>query len=430
MALTKVSSNVVDNQLFGRRNLFINGAMAVAQRTTSATGQTGTGFHTVDRWEFVASSAGTWTITRDTTVPSGEGFAYSQKLDCTTADSSLDAGNYLIWRQKIEGINLQNLKFGTSSAEKLTLSFWVRSAKTGTYIVEFYNNNSGGIRRQSQSYTISSADTWEKKTITIDGDTATAFQNTTDGELLMYWWLAAGSTYQGGTLQTSWATNNANNTRAQGQVNLADSTSNDWYITGVQIEAGDNATPFEHRPFNQELIECRRYFERKIAKANTFLLIGQSFNTTAAYGTFDYQVEKRGDPSISFSGEGTGSTQWQWLTTAGGSPSGTGSTTGHTMTTWNARLQAASYTGLTNQAPSGFYSFGTAYVDIDAEIQMEGIMNITSAKYEKEAISGEVDIIVAVIDGVKLSVPISEGNRHYKAILAWVEAGNKIEPAD
>ena len=368
MALTKVDQTMVSDQVFGRRNLFINGDMQVAQRGTSATGKTATGFYTVDRWEFVASSAGTWTISQDTTVPTGGGFTTSQKLDCTTADGSLDAGNYLIWRQKIEGINLQHLKFGTSSAEKLTLSFWVRSAKTGTYIVEFYNNNSGGIRRQSQSYTISSADTWEKKTITIDGDTATAFEYTNDGELLMYWWLAAGSTYQGGTLQTSWATNNANNTRAQGQVNLADSTSNDWYITGVQLEVGDNATPFEHRPYNQELIECRRYFERKQAKLNSFLFIGQDYNTTGAYGTFDYQVEKRADPSISISGEGTGSTQWQWLTAAGGSPSGTGSTTAHTMSTWNARFQGTGYTGLTNLAPSGFYSFGTAYVDIDAEL--------------------------------------------------------------
>ena len=181
MALTKVDQTMVSDQVFGRRNLFMNGDMQIAQRGTSATGKTATGFYTVDRWEFVASSAGTWTISQDTTVPTGGGFTTSQKLDCTTADSSLGAGDYLIWRQKIEGKNLQHLKFGTSSAEKLTLSFWVRSAKTGTYIVEFYNNNSGGIRRQSQSYTISSADTWEKKTITIDGDTATAFENTTAG---------------------------------------------------------------------------------------------------------------------------------------------------------------------------------------------------------------------------------------------------------
>jgi hypothetical protein len=370
MALTKVDQSMVSDQVFGRRNLFLNGEMQISQRATSVTNISSTAYHTVDRWEIATSSAGTWDVSRDESVlPAGEGFAYSQKLDCNTADASLSAGDYLIWRQKIEGINLQHLKYGTSSAEKLTLSFWVRSAKTGTYIVEFYNNNSAGIKLQSQSYTISSADTWEKKIITIDGDTALAFQNTTDAELLMYWWLAAGSTYSGGgSLNNSWNSGVANNTRAVGQVNLADNTSNNWYITGVQLESGDNATPFEHRPYNQELIECRRYFERKQAKQYSFLFIGQSFNTTGAYGTFDYQVEKRNDPSVSFSGEGTGSTQWQWLTAAGGSPSGTGTTSAHTMTTWNARLQAASYTGLTNQAPSGFYSFGTAYIDIDAEL--------------------------------------------------------------
>ena len=371
MALTKVDQTMVSDQVFGRRNIFINGKMQVAQRGTSATSQTGTGYFTVDRWQMAINSAGTWDVSQSTTVPSGEGFVYSHKLDCTGADSSLSASDYMIFRQKIEGINLQHLKYGTSSAEKLTLSFWVRSAKTGTYIVEFFNNNSSENKTQSQSYTISSADTWEKKIITIDGDTARSIQNTTSLDLLVYFWLAAGSTYTGGgSLNTSWSVpaTVGNNVRAKGQVNLADSTSNDWYITGIQLEVGDNATPFEHRPYNQELIECRRYFERKQAKLNSFLFIGQAYNTTGAYGTFDYQVEKRADPSVSFSPEGTSSTNWQCLTAAGGSPSGTGSTTAHTMTTWNARFQGTGYTGLTNQAPSGFYSFGTAYVDIDAEL--------------------------------------------------------------
>ena len=301
MALTKVDQTMVSDQVFGRRNLFINGKMQIAQRATAYSGATGTDFYTVDRWEFVASSAGTWTISQSTTVPSGEGFAYSQKLDCTTADGSLDASNYLIWRQKIEGINLQHLKFGTSSAEKLTLSFWVRSAKTGTYIVEFYNNNSGGIRRQSQSYTISSADTWEKKTITIDGDTVTALQNTTDGELLMYWWLAAGSNYQGGTLQTSWATNNGNPTRAQGQVNLADSTSNDWYITGVQLEVGDNATPFEHLTYGEELSLCERYLEVCRSSDDGYCGVwGAELNVSTNFWTaWQFRQEKRAKPTFS-----------------------------------------------------------------------------------------------------------------------------------
>ena len=192
---------------------------------------------------------------------SGEGFAYSHKFDCTTADASLGASDYLILGQKIEGINLQHLKYGTSSAEKLTLSFWVRSAKTGTYCIEYRNANSGGTRTQSQSYTISAADTWEKKTITIDGDTATAFDNTTNSELEIYFWLAAGSNFTSGTLATSWASDATAN-RAVGQVNLADSTSNDWYITGVQLEVGDKATPFEHLSYGEELALCQRYFQK------------------------------------------------------------------------------------------------------------------------------------------------------------------------
>lgn len=294
MAITKVSPGVVADQVFGRRNLFINGKMQVAQRATTATGQTGTGFSTVDRWEFVANSAGTWDISQSTTVPAGEGFAYSQKLDCTSADSSLSSGDYLIWRQKIEGINLQHLKYGTSSAEKLTLSFWVRSAKTGTYIVEFYNNNSAGIKLQSQSYTISSADTWEKKTITIDGDTALAFQNTTDGELLMYWWLAAGSNYTGGgSLNNSWNSSVSNNTRAVGVVNLADSTSNDWYITGVQLEVGENATPFEHLSYGEELFLCKRYYQLNTPNA------GRSNSTTSVRFQVTGTTEMRTTPSLS-----------------------------------------------------------------------------------------------------------------------------------
>ena len=261
MALTKVKPSNVDDQVFGRRNLFINGKMQIAQRAATRTSQTSTGYYTVDRWQLAINSTGTWDISQSTTVPSGEGFYYSQKLDCTGADASLGSGDYMIFRQKIEGVNLQQLKYGTSSAEKLTLSFWVRSAKTGTYIIEFFNNNSTGNKFQSQSYTISSANTWEKKTITIDGDTTLPFENTTDAELLVYFWLAGGSNYTGsGALNTSWTTSPANSTRAVGQVNLADSTSNDWYITGIQLEMGDQATPFEHLSLGEELALCQRYF--------------------------------------------------------------------------------------------------------------------------------------------------------------------------
>ena len=309
MALTKVDQTMVSDQVFGRRNLFINGDMKIAQRATAYSGATGTDYYTVDRWETAMSSAGTWTISQSTTVPSGEGFAYSQKLDCTTADSSLGAGDYLLWRQKIEGINLQQLKYGTSSAEKLTLSFWVKSAKTGTYIVEFYNDNSSENKTQSQSYTISSANTWEKKTITIDGDTAHSIQNTTSAELLVYFWLAAGSNYTGGgSLNTSWSAVDTvgNSVRAVGQVNLADSTSNDWYITGVQLEVGDNATPFENLTFGEELALCHRYCfaacsagEAGASASQVQIGIGSFYTDTQVETVVYFPTTMRSSPSLS-----------------------------------------------------------------------------------------------------------------------------------
>ena len=302
MALTKVDQTMVSDQVFGRRNLVINGAMRVAQRGTSSTGvSSGADYLTIDRFKFSMSSAGVWDISQSTTVPSGEGFAYSQKIDCTTADSSLDASNYLIFVTSLEGQNLQHTKFGTSSAEKLTLSFWVRSAKTGTYVVEFVNSAAGGNKHQSQSYTISSADTWEKKTITIDGDTATAFDNSAGADLSLYFWLAAGSTYSGGTLNTSW-NSNTNANRAVGQVNLADSTSNDWYITGVQLEVGDNATPFEHLTIGEELALCQRYFFKAVPSGALVAWAHPLTTGDTVYRrcTLAFPVEMRDHPTISF----------------------------------------------------------------------------------------------------------------------------------
>jgi hypothetical protein len=196
-------------------------------------------------------------MSQSTDVPSGQGFATSLKMDCTTADASLSASDYLIVRTLLEGQNLQKLKFGTSSAESLTLSFWVRSNKTGIYAVWFYADV--GNKSFSKTYTIDSADTWEKKTITINGDTASSFSNNNSIGLRINWYLASGTTYTSGTLPTDWQTD-SNGDRAVGQVNLADNTANEWYITGVQLEVGTSATPFEFLPYDVNLKRCRRYY--------------------------------------------------------------------------------------------------------------------------------------------------------------------------
>jgi hypothetical protein len=169
------------------RNIIINGDMSIAQRGTSESGITSGGYHTVDRFQFIPNNMGTFTMSQDTDVPTGQGFAFSTKLDCTTADASPAAGDYIAFYSRFEGQNLQYLKKGTSNAESLTLSFWVKSAKTGTYIVELVDDdNSRGI---SKSYTIDTANTWEKKTITYAGDTTGTLDNDNNSSFRT-WFLA------------------------------------------------------------------------------------------------------------------------------------------------------------------------------------------------------------------------------------------------
>ena len=265
MALSKVDlANMVENVApastipdVNFRNIIINGDMSIAQRGTSSTGISGNGYFSVDRFKHIISGLGTWTASQSTDVPTGQGFANSFKMDCTTADASPAAGDYNVLAQIVEGANVQHLKKGTSSAESITWSFWVKSNKTGTYICEILDGNN--TRQISKSYTISSSNTWEKKTITMAGDTSGAIGTGASAFLQFNFWLAVGSDRSSGTLNTSWnSTTNAN--RAVGQVNLADSTSNEWYITGVQLEAGTSASEFEFLPHDVNLQRCLRYY--------------------------------------------------------------------------------------------------------------------------------------------------------------------------
>ena len=289
MALSKIpSAGFEDNVKF--RNIIINGDMSIFQRSTSASSLTGSGYHAPDRYRFSKSGFGTWTWSQSTDVPSGQGFAYSQKLDCTTADASPSAGSQFKIEHKIEGQNLQYLKKGTSSAESLTLSFWVKSNKTGTYIAELYDNDNS--RQISKSYTIDSASTWEKKTITYAGDTTGAFDNDNASSLQLTLWLGAGSTYSSGTLSTTWTAQTSAD-RAVGQVNLADSTSNEWYITGVQLEAGTTASDFEFLPFDVNLGRCQRYFQTIRG------MVGYAASSTAFQTSIQFPKIMRAAPSAS-----------------------------------------------------------------------------------------------------------------------------------
>jgi len=303
--LSKIpSAGFQDNVKF--RNICQNGDMSISQRSTSQASITSSGYYTVDRFKFNVVNLGTWTMSQDTDVPTAQGFSKSLKLDCTTADGSPASSDAMNIQTRFEGQNLQYLKKGTSSALSLTASFWVKSNKTGTYILELFDNDNN--RHINKSYTISSADTWEKKTITFDGDTSGTLDNDNNASLDLTFWLGAGTDYTSGTLATSWQSFD-NTDRAVGQVNLADSTSNEWYITGVQLEAGTTASDFEFLPHDVNLQRCLRYYE----KSNNLNLFPGDTNadgyitwnfvkasSNQNYITTVFSVTKRDEPTITF----------------------------------------------------------------------------------------------------------------------------------
>ena len=272
------------------RNLIINGAMNIAQRGTVASATNGT-YGGPDRFAINESGDLVVTLSQDTDVPTGNGFLNSMKVDVTTADSSLAAGDYAFLGHKFEGQNLQRLKKGTSNAESVTLSFWVKSTITGTYIIQLYDNDNA--RHISKSYTVSSANTWEHKTLTFAGDTSGALDDDNAYSLQVYWWLAAGSTYTSGTLATSWASFTAGNAAA-GQVNAINSTDNNFYLTGVQLEVGDVATAFEHEDIGTTLAKCHRY----CYVAPQHIGYTGSYTNVSPSGTIQFPTNMRAAPTV------------------------------------------------------------------------------------------------------------------------------------
>ena len=275
------------------RNLIINGAMQVAQRGTSVTGVTSNAYYAVDRMHTQVSSgqSGTHTVSQSTDAPSG--FLNSYKINCTTAEAS---PNQLRFGHRIEGYNVSHLDYNTSNAKELTLSFWVKSNVTGTYAISLETSAAG--RYFNTSYTITSANTWEYKTISIVGDTASALNTGNGLAFNISWWLAAPSSLKGSGTPDAWVTNGSYTSIAESHgVNIAGSTSNEWQITGVQLEVGDTATPFEHRSYGDELQRCQRYFHK--APSNTDY--GHLLSHDDSYRSIQYPlpVHMRAVPSVS-----------------------------------------------------------------------------------------------------------------------------------
>ena len=286
----------------GRRNILYNGAFEIAQRGTSFTNVDNDDY-TLDRWKIIEGSTAVFTATQSTDAPNG--FAHSLKLDVTTADSSVAASDYCILNQPLEGYDIISFAAGTTDAKYHSLSFWVKSNVTGTFIAGLRYNDSG--KNSGQAYTIDQANTWEHKTVVFPPQSTNAPNYDNTEELSLYFWLLAGSNYSGGSsLETGWST--TDNTRAVGQTNLVASADNEFYITGVQLELGKVATPFEHRSYGEELALCQRYFQFLGHSGNAFPIgYGYLYNdgTKSAF-TIDLTTPMRAAPSVIAATDGLG----------------------------------------------------------------------------------------------------------------------------
>ena len=258
--LAKMGEVLTNSQIGGRRNVIINGAMNVAQRSVSETGLGASGgYFTCDRIfiDFVTSGRLTQSQATVTDLP---GFANALKLECTTADTSIAASENAILQYRIEGQDLQQFKKGTSDAEKMTISFYVKGNGNATYICELYDaDNSRSI---SQTFSVTSS--WTRVVLTYDGDTTGAFDDDNALSLYILFWIHSGSSYNSGTLSTTWSSVTQAN-RAVGVSSFFSSTDNTFFITGIQLEVGSVATPFEHRSFAEELALCQRYFQYHVS---------------------------------------------------------------------------------------------------------------------------------------------------------------------
>ena len=267
MALSKISNDMFTT--ISRPNvkpLIINGDMAVAQRATSSTGKTSNGFYSCDRMELSVSGLGTHTIIQEALTSGAAfnaGFANAWRIDTTTADSSPGSGDELLLQYPMEGQDLQVFKKGTANAEKWTLAFWVKSTTTGTGQVNL--SDMDNTRQCSDTYTISSADTWEHKILNFAADTTGSFGDDNGESLRIEWWLDSGSNYEGGAAPTAWEATANGDRNASGNLNIGSATTKDWAITGIQLEVGEfnssTLPPFQHESFGDNLRRCQRYYE-------------------------------------------------------------------------------------------------------------------------------------------------------------------------
>ena len=294
MALTKVTTGVVDDSVFAaNKNVIINGNFDIWQRGTSFIAPASTNY-TTDRFLWGFEGTGVVDILQSTSVPDNTS-EFSVQVDVTTADTSIAAGDNYAIQTRIEGYDIERFGFGSSDATSLTLSFWVLSSKTGIHCISLKNDDS--TRSFIIEYTVNVADTWEYKTNTLTADTTGTWLANNGTGIKIIFNLAVGSTFQ--TTAGSWTAGNF--LGSSNQVNVMDSTANNFHLSQVQLEVGSVATAFERRSFAQELTMAKRYFERMPGTpAFTSFGAGQALSTTIARVQLTY-MEKRIDPTVSVS---------------------------------------------------------------------------------------------------------------------------------
>ena len=300
--LAKIGEVATNSQIGGRRNIVINGAMQVAQRATQVTALgAADGYHTLDRWnmEIGVASAGRFTMDKIADGPSG--FANALKLTTTTADTSIAAGEFLKLEQRFEGQDLQQFKKGTSDAEKVTVSFYVKGNATATYTCELEDVDN--TRSINQAFAVTTD--WTRVILTFAADTSDPLGNDVNNSLQLNIWLHGGTTYSGGTfVSNAWKDIVENTRMAESHTSIFDSDARTFFITGVQMEVGSVATPFEHRSFGEELALCKRYFHRWDSTASVFnnVCMGYTLSSTLGRGVVNYPVNMRAAPAIAHDG--------------------------------------------------------------------------------------------------------------------------------
>ena len=349
--------------------------MQIAQRATAATASGGNSvaYTTLDRFGFTNSLNGGYTSAQTALSAADQattGQVKTLDIQCTTADTSILAADYAAVQQKIEAQNCQHLLWGTSAAKKLTVSFYIKSNLTGTTCGTILKNDSTTYYYPFE-FTINSANTWEKKSVVIEPDSniqssAGAIANDNGVGLQLFINLALGSNLTGGTNRT-W--NTSEKYATSNQLNFLSSTDNDLFLTGVQLEVGDQATDFEVLPFDVQERRCFRYFQTLSMTTNS-IKVGAGTSSTVAQIDFEYpNGEMRTSPTITLPSAGNSSGTTAFLTAVGAYPSTIGTHSVSTTTEIHTRVTCASYSAnLTAGGAHLFYSNGTNTFKMDAEL--------------------------------------------------------------